>query len=159
MEASIRKKTIISTAVLTALFSWASTHASTNSFAPVRSSSAPADTSPPSPPVFTFPTPPPTPPNQPLEYEKCYGVAGKDENDCAYASFDGQPNSCAGTAEACEPGAWRWVPKGTCNRIVVGTRADGTILQGTLEPTLERGKPVFCTPYDPALLKSQKYGL
>lgn len=159
MEAPIRKKTIISTAVLTALLSWTqSSGAAGNSFAPVKLPSE-SNTPPSSPPVFEFPSPPPTPVNQPLEYEKCYGVSGTDENECAYASFDGQPNDCAGTADACEPGAWRWVPKGTCTRIVVGTREDGTILQGTLEPTMDRGKPVVCTPYDPALLKSRRYGL
>ena len=158
MEGPISKKTIISTAVLAALISCnASGVDASNPFAPVGPSGESSTT--PKPPVFEFPSPPPTPPNQPPEYEKCYGVSGKDENDCGYASFDGQPNSCAGTAEACDPGAWRWVPKGTCTRIVVGTRSDGTILQGILQPSMERDKPVLCTPYNPALLKSKEYGL
>jgi hypothetical protein len=157
MGVKINKGKIISTAVLAALVSCSSSRSVTNPFAPVGSSAE--NSNPGAPPVFAFPTPPPTPPNQPEEYEKCYGVAGKDENDCGYASFDGQPNSCAGTAEACDPGAWRWVPKGTCTRIVVGTREDGTILQGILQPSMERGKPVQCTPYNPALVKSKDYGL
>ncbi|HCI48732.1 MAG: hypothetical protein A2977_03155 [Alphaproteobacteria bacterium RIFCSPLOWO2_01_FULL_45_8] len=157
MEGPINKKNIISTAVLAALLSCDSSADAggvTDPFAPVVTSPVPA-----TPPVFAFPTPPPTPPLTPPEYEKCYGVSGKDENDCGYASFDGEPNSCAGTAKACDPGAWRWVPKGTCTRIVVGTREDGTILQGTLQSSMERGEPVLCTPYDPALLKSKPYGL
>lgn len=148
------KAKVVSTAVLAALLS-CSGYSSTDPFA----SAAPSSNNGPSSPAFSFPTPPPTPPLQPAEYEKCYGVAGKDENDCGYASFDGEPNSCAGTAKACDPGAWRWVPKGTCSTIVVGTREDGTILRGTLQPSMERGTPVQCSPYNPARLKSKDYGL
>ena len=146
------KKKVASTAILAALLSYSSSQGASDPFGGTSPSKN-------SPPVFAFPTPPPTPPNTPEEYERCYGVAGKDENDCGYASFDGEPNDGAGTAKACDPGAWRWVSKGACTRIVVGTRADGTILQGTLEPSMERGKPVQCTPYNPALLKSKDYGL
>lgn len=52
-------------------------------------------------------------------YEKCYGVAAAGHNDCFFAS-----NSCAGTvATDREPGAWIYVPKGTCERIVGGRLA------------------------------------
>jgi hypothetical protein len=156
MGAKADKKKIISTAILAVLVSCASSSQSApDPFGGTSSGGKKAS----DPPVFSFPTPPPTPPNTPEEFERCYGISGKDENDCGYASFDGEPNSCAGTAKACDPGAWRWVPKGTCNRIVVGTNAGGTILQGTLEPSMARGKPVRCVPYNPALLKSKDYGL
>ncbi|MFN7662685.1 MAG: DUF2282 domain-containing protein [Alphaproteobacteria bacterium] len=156
MENHRDKTNVISRAVLVALISCAS-HSGGDPFPPNPFNSGPSSSD--SPPVFTFPTPPPVPQGQPSEYEKCYGIAGKDENDCAYASFDGEPNSCAGTAKACDPGAWRWVPKGTCGRIVVGTRDDGTILYGTLQPSMDRGYPVQCSPHNPAKLKSKDYGL
>ena len=108
---------------------------------------------------FSFPTPPPTPPKTEPNYEKCYGVSGKDENNCAFATFTGTPNDAAGTSEPCDPASWRWVPKGMCKTIVVGTRKDGTILNGTLHPSMERGFPVKCTPYRGGLSQSQSYGL
>lgn len=50
-------------------------------------------------------------------YEKCYGVAKQGMNDCFFSG-----NSCAGTAARDnEPGAWIYVPKGTCKRIVGAT--------------------------------------
>ncbi len=50
-------------------------------------------------------------------YEKCYGIARQGKNDCFFAA-----NSCAGTAERDnEAGAWIYVPKGTCERIVGAT--------------------------------------
>jgi uncharacterized membrane protein len=50
-------------------------------------------------------------------YEKCYGIARQGKNDCFFSA-----NSCAGTAERDnEEGAWIYVPKGTCERIVGAT--------------------------------------
>lgn len=171
MERPINRKNTISAAVFWAFFSYSFCQADVGPFA----TSSPPPPGPPNPfapvdingkkiqadtpPAFAFPSPPPTPLNQPLEYEKCYGVSGKDENDCGYSSFDGDVNECAGTSNPCNPGAWRWVPKGVCERIVVGTRRDGTILNGTLQATRERGYPVVCTPYNPALFQSKNYGL
>jgi uncharacterized membrane protein len=49
-------------------------------------------------------------------YEKCYGIAKAGMNDCFFAS-----NSCAGTVTTDHvPGAWIYVPKGTCQKIVGG---------------------------------------
>lgn len=46
-------------------------------------------------------------------YEKCYGIAKKGMNDCFFAS-----NSCAGTVASDNvPGAWVYLPKGTCQKI------------------------------------------
>ena len=51
------------------------------------------------------------------KYEKCYGVARAGHNDCFFAA-----NSCAGTAATDnEPGAWVYMPQGTCKKIVGGT--------------------------------------
>lgn len=50
-------------------------------------------------------------------YEKCYGIASKGMNDCFFAS-----NSCAGTVASDKvPGAWIYVPKGTCQKITGGS--------------------------------------
>jgi len=47
--------------------------------------------------------------------EKCYGVALAGKNDCASASAG---MSCAGTSKAdYDPGAWVYVPKGTCETM------------------------------------------
>jgi uncharacterized membrane protein len=47
------------------------------------------------------------------KYEKCYGIAKAGKNDCFFAG-----NSCAGTAAQDNlPGAWIYLPKGTCQRI------------------------------------------
>jgi len=52
------------------------------------------------------------------KYEKCYGVVKAGQNDCFFAG-----NSCAGTSTADrDPAAWIYTPKGTCERIVGGTR-------------------------------------
>ncbi len=51
------------------------------------------------------------------KYEKCYGIAKAGHNDCFFAS-----NSCAGTVTRDnDPGAWIYVPKGTCGKITGGT--------------------------------------
>lgn len=51
------------------------------------------------------------------KYEKCYGVARAGMNDCFFSD-----NSCAGTAtQDNEPGAWIYVPSGTCKKITGGT--------------------------------------
>ena len=51
------------------------------------------------------------------KYEKCYGVARTGLNDCFFAG-----NSCAGTAAQDNlPGAWIYVPQGTCKKITGGT--------------------------------------
>lgn len=51
------------------------------------------------------------------KYEKCYGIAKAGMNDCFFAE-----NSCAGTAAADnEPGAWIYVPEGTCRKIAGGS--------------------------------------
>jgi uncharacterized membrane protein len=50
-------------------------------------------------------------------YEKCYGVSRGGMNDCFFAG-----NSCAGTAAQDNlPGAWVYVPQGTCKKISGGT--------------------------------------
>ena len=101
----------------------------------------------------------PTNASQVTTYEKCFGVNRQDGNACAYASFDGLPSECAGSAKACDPAAWVWVPQGMCTSIVVGSDAKGNILRGTLEPTMSRGKPVQCTPYDAAVIAENTYGM
>ena len=51
------------------------------------------------------------------KYEKCYGVARAGHNDCFFAG-----NSCAGTAAQDNlPGAWVYIPQGTCKKITGGT--------------------------------------
>lgn len=51
------------------------------------------------------------------KYEKCYGVAKAGMNDCFFSG-----NSCAGTSvRDNEPGAWIYVPSGTCRKITGGT--------------------------------------
>jgi uncharacterized membrane protein len=51
------------------------------------------------------------------DHEKCYGVAKAGMNDCFTPS-----NSCGGTsARDGERGAWLYVPKGTCERLVGGS--------------------------------------
>lgn len=51
------------------------------------------------------------------KYEKCYGLAKAGKNDCFTAT-----NSCAGTASVNNaPGAWIYLPQGSCNRIVGGS--------------------------------------
>lgn len=96
---------------------------------------------------------------QPAIYEKCFGVNRQNGNACAYASFDGLPSVCAGTAKPCDPAAWVWVPKGMCTSIVVGHDPNGQIARGTLEPTMSRGTPLQCAPYDGPAIAENDYGL
>ena len=54
--------------------------------------------------------------------EKCYGIAGKADNDCKTAS-----HSCAGTAtKAKDPASWVYLPKGTCEKISGGSTSAKT---------------------------------
>jgi uncharacterized membrane protein len=56
------------------------------------------------------------------EKEKCYGVAMKGKNDCKA----GAGTSCAGTSKVDYQGdAWRYVPKGTCEKTKSPTSATG----------------------------------
>ena len=49
--------------------------------------------------------------------EKCYGVAKAGKNDCA-----ANGHSCAGQSKVDnDPTEWKYVPKGTCGRIVGGS--------------------------------------
>ncbi len=144
----MKRKYLVSSAVLSALISVSGA----DPFGGGKFPSPPAPWGPP-------PGAPPLPKPTPMEYEKCYGVAGHHENDCSYASFDGDISTCAGTAKACNPAAWRWVPKGQCQYTVVGNDAEGKNLMGTLEASMDRGVPVKCTPYNPKVLASKDYGL
>lgn len=52
------------------------------------------------------------------EMEKCYGIAKAAKNDCATGS-----SSCAGSAKIASQGdAFLLLPKGTCDRIVGGSK-------------------------------------
>lgn len=56
------------------------------------------------------------------EKEKCYGVSMKGKNDCAA----GAGTTCAGTARMDHQGnAWAYVPKGTCEKMMVPTSPTG----------------------------------
>ena len=47
--------------------------------------------------------------------DKCFGVAKAGQNDCASASGS---HSCAGTAtKDKDPGDWKYVEKGTCEKM------------------------------------------
>ena len=47
--------------------------------------------------------------------DKCYGVAKAGKNDCASATGS---HSCAGTAtKDNDPGDWKYVAKGTCEKM------------------------------------------
>ena len=49
--------------------------------------------------------------------EKCYGIVKAGKNDCG-----GPSNSCAATSKTDgDKGAWLYVPKGTCEKIVGGS--------------------------------------
>ena len=64
------------------------------------------------------------------DFEKCYGISLKAQNDCA---SEGN-NSCAGTSTAdYDPVAWKLVKKGTCTATEVKL-PDGTARMGSLEP-------------------------
>jgi uncharacterized membrane protein len=55
--------------------------------------------------------------------EKCYGVAKAGQNDCA--SSDGT-HGCASMARADNaPTEWKWVPKGSCEKLGGKTTAPG----------------------------------
>ncbi len=56
-------------------------------------------------------------PEKPIyAYEKCYGVAKQAMNDCFFSG-----NSCAGTVMSDrEPGAWIYLPKGSCSKLSGG---------------------------------------
>lgn len=54
--------------------------------------------------------------------EKCYGIALKGKNDCAA----GPGTSCAGTSKVDYQGdAWKYVPQGTCGKILSPTSPTG----------------------------------
>lgn len=55
-----------------------------------------------------------TMPASPKENEKCYGVATAGKNDCATAK-----HACAGMGAKADkdPGEWKYVPKGTCEKV------------------------------------------
>ncbi|MCX9156845.1 DUF2282 domain-containing protein [Niveibacterium sp. 24ML] len=56
------------------------------------------------------------------EKEKCFGVAMKGKNDCAA----GPGTSCAGTSKVdYQADAWKYVPKGTCEKTASPTSATG----------------------------------
>ena len=47
--------------------------------------------------------------------DKCFGIAKAGQNDCASASGS---HSCAGTAtKEKDPGDWKYVEKGTCEKM------------------------------------------
>ncbi len=53
------------------------------------------------------------------DMEKCYGIVKAGQNDCQTSS-----SSCAGTSEVdAKPTAFIVVPKGTCDKIVGGSRS------------------------------------
>ena len=55
---------------------------------------------------------------QSADKEKCFGVALKGKNDCAA----GPGTTCAGTSKVDYQGnAWKYVPAGTCAKIVGGS--------------------------------------
>lgn len=50
--------------------------------------------------------------------EKCYGIAKAGKNDCQTNT-----SACAGTSKRDNQGdAWMYVPQGTCDRIVGGSK-------------------------------------
>lgn len=57
-------------------------------------------------------------PEKPVyDFEKCYGVAKKGQNDCFSNGL-----ACAGTAtEDNQKNAWIFVPEGSCNKITGGS--------------------------------------
>jgi uncharacterized membrane protein len=57
-------------------------------------------------------------PTPKFEHEKCYGIVKAGKNDCQTAN-----SSCAGTSKMnAQKDAWVYVPKGTCDRLVNGSR-------------------------------------
>ncbi len=56
------------------------------------------------------------------DMEKCYGVVKAGKNDCASKK---NKHSCAGAASVDgDNGEWVLVPKGLCNRLVNGSKAE-----------------------------------
>ncbi len=56
------------------------------------------------------------------DQEKCYGIAAKGKNDCAA----GPGTTCAGTSKVdYQGGAWKYVPKGTCEKTASPTSPTG----------------------------------
>jgi uncharacterized membrane protein len=54
--------------------------------------------------------------------EKCFGVAKAGMNDCGTPTNTG----CAGSSKVdSDKGAWIYLPKGTCNKIVGGSTKEG----------------------------------
>jgi uncharacterized membrane protein len=54
-----------------------------------------------------------------FDHEKCYGVAKAGKNDCQTAN-----SSCAGTSKRASQGdAWVYLPKGSCDKVVGGSKA------------------------------------
>lgn len=48
--------------------------------------------------------------------EKCFGIAKAGQNDCS--TVLGEAHSCAGQSQADNlPSEWKFVPKGTCEKI------------------------------------------
>ena len=63
------------------------------------------------------------------DFEKCFGVAAKGQNDCASEGA----NSCAGTStKDFDKQAWKLVKKGTCTATAVKL-PDGAEQKGSLE--------------------------
>ncbi|HTT38822.1 MAG TPA: DUF2282 domain-containing protein [Burkholderiales bacterium] len=63
--------------------------------------------------------------------EKCFGIAQKGKNDCAA----GPGTTCAGTSKINFQGsAWKYVPKGTCEKTASPTSPTG---KGQLQPFKE----------------------
>jgi uncharacterized membrane protein len=57
-------------------------------------------------------------PKPKFEAEKCYGIVKAGKNDCQTAN-----SSCAGTSRRDSQGdAWIYVPAGTCERLVGGSK-------------------------------------
>jgi len=58
-------------------------------------------------------------PKPSYKFEKCYGIVKAGQNDCFSPGL-----VCGGTAKTDnEPGAWIYVPAGTCKKIVGGSLA------------------------------------
>ena len=69
--------------------------------------------------------------------EKCYGISLAGENDCAA----GPGTTCKGTSKVDYQGnAWKAVPAGTCETMMIEAMGDEPERKGSLEP-LERDIP------------------
>lgn len=59
--------------------------------------------------------------SKPQQVEKCYGIAKAGQNDCGTAR-----HSCAGKATKDNaPDEWKYVPKGTCEKVGGKTSSSG----------------------------------